>query len=227
LVDVQELRSIEHSDPTGVTVIMPCIDTGMGTAAAALLAKRAGMRCTILIVEDTLRQGFIRTLNDAAARLSVRYVVYLAQDAYPGRNWLSSAYEVMEQSGHGLLGFNDGKFRGRIAGFGMVRTGWVKTLYGGPILYPGYHSHGADNELTVISRALNQYTYEPDCTLVEIDPESESTPSKREDSKLFRERYVRCFNGLAPPEPLVAMAKEYKIRAPIMQGRGAVRLELT
>ena len=76
------------------------------------------MDCRIIIVNDTLRQGFIRTLNDTAARISARYVVYLAQDAYPGRNWLRDAHEALEKSGKGLLGFNDGTYKGRIATFG-------------------------------------------------------------------------------------------------------------
>ena len=98
----------------------------------------------------------------------MRYIVYLAQDAYPGRDWLKTAYDVMEQSGKGLLGFNDGKFKGRIASFGMVRTDWAESLYGGPIMYPGYHSHGADNELTVIARALDMSTYQPECILIRV-----------------------------------------------------------
>ena len=213
LIDVQDLRSLELSDNAGVAVVMPCIDKKMGMEAAAILAKRAGMECKILVIHDSLRQGYIKTLNDTAAQVSVRYVVYLAQDAYPGRDWLRSAHDAMEQSGKGLLGFNDGKFRGRIASFGMVRTQWVKGLYGGPIFYPGYIAHAADNELTVIARALDMYTYEPDCTLVEYDLHRESKPSRREDAQLFRYRYFSAFDGLVPREPLIRMAKEYKIKA--------------
>ena len=175
---------------------MPCIDTAIGLKAATFLATRAGMTCRIIVVEDTLRQGFIRTLNDTAARISARYVVYVAQDAYPGRDWLRSAYEIMEQSGKGLLGFNDGKFRGRIASFGMVRREWIESLYGGPVLFPGYHSHAADNELTVIARALDMYIYEPDCTLIEYDLDRESKPSRKEDCRLFRTALCQLFRRL-------------------------------
>ena len=229
LIDVQSLASLALHGPAEVAVIMPCIDTAIGLKAATFLATRAGMACRIIVVEDTLRQGFIKTLNDTAARISARYVVYVAQDAYPGRDWLRSAYEIMEQSGKGLLGFNDGKFRGRIATFGMVRREWIESLYGGPVLFPGYHSHAADNELTVIARALDMYIYEPDCTLIEYDLDRESKPSRKEDCRLFRQRYVSCFDGLAPLEPLVAMAREYKIRSPVIASNQASdgRLSIT
>ena len=122
VVDVQHLGSLSVDDVNGVAVVMPCIDLKMGKRTAQLLAKRAGMTCRILVVNDSLRQGFVRTLNDTAARLKVRYVVYLAQDAYPGRDWLRNAHDVMEKSRKALLGFNDGTYKGRIAAFGMVRT---------------------------------------------------------------------------------------------------------
>ena len=154
VVDVQHLGTLSVDDVNGVAVVMPCIDLKMGKRTAQLLAKRAGMTCRILVVNDSLRQGFIRTLNDTAARLRVRYVVY-RPDAYPGRDWLCNAHDVMEKSGKALLGFNDGTCQGRIAAFGMVRTDWAQGLYGGSIFYPGYKSHGADKELTVIARATN------------------------------------------------------------------------
>ena len=211
--DVQRLGTLSVHDVTGVAVVMPCVDARLAMDTAQLLAKRAGMVGRILVVNDSLRQGFIKTMNDTAARLSVRYVVYLAQDTYPGRNWLRDAYDTMERSGKGLLGFNDGTYKGRIATFGMVRTEWVKGLYGGPIFHPGYECHGADNELTVIARATDMYTYEPNCTLVEYDPDKESKPGHKTDARLFRQRFMTAFDGSAPAERLVMLAEEYKVKA--------------
>lgn len=88
---------------------MPCIDTQMGLETAKILSKRAGIDCKILVVHDTLRQGFIKTLNNAAARVFTRYLVYLAEDVFPGREWLLCAHGLLEKSGKGLLAFNDGK----------------------------------------------------------------------------------------------------------------------
>ena len=215
-LDVRRLGSLSVDDMTGVAVVMPCTDAKMGMDTAELLAKRAGMECRILVVNDILRQGFVKTLNGTAARMLVRYVVYLAQDAYPGRNWLRDAHDAMERSGKGLLGFNDGTYRGRIATFGMVRTDWVRRLYGGPIFHPGYNCHGADSELTVIARALDMYIYEPNCTLVEYDPDKESKPGHKEDAKLFRQRFITAFDRLVPAERLMMLAEEYKVKTSLI-----------
>jgi glycosyltransferase involved in cell wall biosynthesis len=212
IIDVKDVGHVSYDDPDGTVVVMPSIDTQKGLETARILVKRAGMKAFVFVVEDTLRQGLIKTLNDTAARLDVKYLVYLAEDAYPGRDWLRSAYLSLEKSGNGLLGFNDGKWKGRIASFGMIRTEWVKSLYGGPIFYPGYIAHKADNELTVIARALNTYVYEPNSTLVEYDPQKDCGGSNPKDDSLFRERYVRGFDGLVPFESLLEMAKEYKVK---------------
>ena len=218
LFDVRQIGSLAADDIADVAVVMPCIDAKVAMGTARLLACRAGMDCRIIVVNDTLRQGFIKTLNDTAARMSARYVVYLAQDAYPGRNWLRDAYNALERSGKGLLGFNDGTYKGRIATFGMVRTDWVRSLYGGPIFHPGYNCHGADNELTVIARASDSYVYEPNCTLVEYDPDKDSKPGHKLDAKLFRERFATGFDGLVPMERLRQLAVEYKVNPSLLSG---------
>lgn len=216
LIDVKDLCSFTYTDTKGVAVIMPCIDTKKGMDTANILSKRAGMDCKILIVHDTLRQGFIKTLNDATARVSTRYVVYLAEDAFPSIDWLRCAYDILEKSGKGLLAFNDGKWKGRIAAFGMVRIEWVRGLYKGVIFYPGYNSHRADNELTVIARAQGMHVYNPDCTLIEYDPkkvfrktEKDAPNWKPDDKELFIKRFQQGFDGLVSLEKLEPMAKEY------------------
>ena len=56
------------------------------------------------------------------------------------------------------------------------------------------------------------YVYDANCTLVEYDPEKESKRSHKPDAKLFRQRFVTCFDGLVPVDPLVSLAQEYKIQ---------------
>ncbi|MBC2695555.1 MAG: glycosyltransferase [Desulfobacteraceae bacterium] len=210
-LDTSEFLGFHYSGQEDIAVVMPCIDTEKGMSTARILSRRAGMSCKILIVHDSQRQGFIKTLNGAALRISTRYIVYLAQDAYPGRDWLLSAYHTLEKSGKGLLAFNDGKWKGRIASFGMVRTKWVKSLYDGKIFYPGYESHGADNELTVIARVQNMYEYNPDCTLVEYDPGKDFGGSNPKDKALFKSRFLHGFNGIVPLEKLENLANEYNV----------------
>lgn len=209
LIDVKDLCSFTYTDTNGIAVIMPCIDTKKGMDTASILSKRAGIDSKILIIHDTLRQGFIKILNNTAARVSTRYVVYLAEDAFPSIDWLRCAYDILEKSGKGLLAFNDGKWRGRIASFGMVRIDWVKSLYGGLIFYPEYNAHKADNELTVIARTQNMLEYNPECTLIEYDPNKVFKENVPKDKELFRKRFQQGFDGLVPLEKLAPMAKEY------------------
>ena len=212
LVDIKDIAAFHHSDPNGVAVIMPCIDVEKGRATAEMLV-RAEMPCLVLVVNDSIRQGFIKTLNAAAARLTVRYVVYLAEDAFPGRGWLRRAYQALEDSGKGLLGFNDGKWDGRIASFfGMVRTSWARQLYGGDVLNAEYRAHKADNEITVIARAADEYEYRSDCTLVEVDPRKDVRGSNQGDDEMFRKRMLQGFGGIIARSDARALAKTYKVK---------------
>lgn len=169
VINIKDIASYSYSDPTGVAVIMPCIDIQSGVKCAKQLLGRAGMKCKIVIAVDTLGWGFIKVLNETARKTVVRYVIYVAQDAFSGMNWLRMAYEDLEKTGKGLLVFNDGKWQGKIASFGMVRKEWVNSIYDGKILFPGYKSHCADDELTLIAINSKQHVYNPKIVLMEID----------------------------------------------------------
>ncbi len=98
----------------------------------------------------------------------------------------------------------------------MVRAEWAKQLYGGTLLYPGYRNHVADNELTIIARALGQFVYEPDSVLVEIDQDKAFQGAKVYDKKfhppdraLLRERFDTCFEGLVESESLEPLRAQY------------------
>lgn len=169
IVDVKDICRFSYKDPAGIAVIMPCIDKSLGLKTAKALVNRAGMPFKMIIAYDSVRQGFIKTLNDFAQRCEVRYVVYLAQDAFPGRGWLSLAYKELEKTGKGLLAFNDGKWQGKIASFGMVRRSWAFSIYGNNIFYPEYMSHCADDELTYLAELSGDLVYNPHIVLCEVD----------------------------------------------------------
>ncbi|ODR96801.1 hypothetical protein AUC71_04350 [Methyloceanibacter marginalis] len=192
---VEKLHLLSYSDPDGVAIVMPSLNVAKATETAKILLKRAGMTTTVFIVEDTVRQGFIKTLNDTAAQLRVRYLAYVAEDAFPGVDWLRSAHARLEETNRGLLAFNCGKWRGRIAAFGLVRLSWVKQLYGGPVFFPAYKAHKADNELTVIARVQDQLVYDPNCVLVEIDADKQFRETVPEDKPPFASVSVRAFPG--------------------------------
>jgi hypothetical protein len=131
-----------------------------------------------------------------------------------GWHWLKTAHRQLEESGKGLLAFNCGKWHGRIAAFGMIRTSWVRKLYGGQVLHGGYQAHRADNELTAIARATDQFVYCPEAVLIENDPgklvlDQGVEQSHKADRRLFRQRYAAGFGGLAPSASLDDMVGEY------------------
>jgi hypothetical protein len=216
LVDAAALANADIHQGEETVIVMPSITEARALETARLLVKQAGMRTRIFVVMDHERQGFVKTFNDTAARLSAKYIVYLAEDVYPGRNWLKLARDKLRKSGKGLLAINDGKWRGRIASYGMIRTAWAKKLYGGPPMYPGYRNHFVDNELTVIARASEQFVYSPSSVLLEIDDDkifqrSKVTQIKHHpsDRSLFKARFEGCFDGLVTQESLEPLRAEY------------------
>lgn len=211
LLDAAQLSKFALLAPHSVAVVVPSIDTEKAKATSHLLVRRAGMPVTVVIAEDTSRQGYVATLNAVADRMRVKYIVYAAEDAFAGLNWLKTAYDRLEGTGKALLAFNCGKWRGRIAAFGMVRSSWVKSLYGGPVFYPKYKRHKADNELTVIARVQRQYVYEPDAVLVEIDPAKPRSDPSPVDRKLFQDRFRAGFDGHASRAALAPLAKTYSV----------------
>ncbi|GHA84435.1 hypothetical protein GCM10007159_01880 [Modicisalibacter luteus] len=229
MVDVRDLPSFILQDPTDIVVLMPTIDTEKGLATARILKKRAGTDCNIILLHDTVRQGFIKTINDAFKYIETKYIVYLAEDAFPGRNWLRYAYQTLEKSGKGLLAFNDGKWNGLIASFGMVRRDWIIKLYNGSLFYSGYQSHAADDELTILARANGEHIYSPEATLIEVDPEKDFVgKANRQDRLLLQERFFTGFDQLASLNKLKKISKDYGIdlrdkRLSLPNGKNATR----
>lgn len=214
VLDSSNFDKFQFKNTADVAVVMPSVDVKKALETSKILLQRAGAPVTIFVAEDIRRQGFIKTLNDVSANLDVRYIVYLAEDAFPGIDWLKLAYNRLEETGKGLLAFNCGKWRGRIAAFGMVRVDWIKQIYGGPILYPHYKAHKADNEITIIARLLSEYIYEPNATLIEIDPRKtgsndEVAPTSRADRKLFTDRFYNGFDGLFSVDDVIKLEDEY------------------
>jgi len=216
LVDAAAVVNAEIDQGEETVIIMPSITETRALETARLLVKQAGLRTRVFVVMDHARQGFVKTFNETTARLSAKYIVYLAEDVYPGRSWLKLARDKLHKSGKGLLAINDGKWRGRIASYGMVRAEWAKKLYGGPLLYPGYRNHAVDNELTVIARATAQFVYAPESVLLEIDQDKVFQQRKvyhmkihPPDRSLFRTRFEGCFDGLVPRESLEPLRVEY------------------
>jgi hypothetical protein len=216
LLDATILADADIDQGEETVVIMPSITEDRAIDTARLLLKQAGMRTRVFVVMDRERQGFVKTFNATAARLSARYIVYLAEDVYPGRDWLKIAVEALNSSSKGLLAVNDSKWRGLIASYGMVRASWARSLYQESVLFTGYMTHAADVELTILAKALGQFVYEPDSVLVEIDPDKIHQRQKvfamkthPPDTSLLRVRFDDRFGGLVTPEQLEPLRAEY------------------
>lgn len=219
-IHVVDVRDLEGSGDARfhrrISVIMPCINREAGLRAAKLLRSRAGVEADFVVVIDSRREGFIRTLNVAARRTEADYVVYLAEDAFPGEDWLVAASSAMSDSGSKLLAFNCGKWHGRVAAFGMVDRSWAYSLYGDQILFEGYRSHRADNEITVIARARKVYIYCPAAVLIENDAKKDFHSAENDaanftevDKKLFKKRFKEGFEGLVEQHDLDPLYAEY------------------
>lgn len=219
-LDVVDVGDLQGGGTTSfsreVCVVMPCLDAEAGQRTARLLVERAGMEADVVVAVDSARQGFIPTLNQVARRSRAKYIVYLAEDAWPGQGWLRTAYERIQSAEKKLLAFNCGKWHGRVAAFGMVDKAWAYGLYGDQVLFQGYQSHRADNELSAIARAQGEFIYAPECILAEHDSlkdfrrsEREASNFQRADARLFRERFRNGFEGLVDPEKLGPLHDEY------------------
>jgi hypothetical protein len=188
----------------GVLVVIPATDVQMAQRAAALASSRAGVAATVLIVLDTARMGLVRVHNEVFKHTQSTHYAYLAQDAFVGRDWLSLGLDALERQNAALLGFNDGKWQGQLASFGLAKRDWVNTLYNGSFFFEGYKSHYADTELTLIAREQHRYAYEPNAVVMEVDWNKDAAPStSAEDKSLFKARAKTGFaNRVTRPELL-------------------------
>jgi hypothetical protein len=198
----------------GAIMAMPFTDQDMALKAADLAAARAGnfkltdaaldlgKESILLAVHDTARQGFVSTINQAFAATQSPWFGYMAQDAFAGRNWLALALQKLHsQKEASLLAFNDGKWQGQLASFGLARREWVDKVYSGAFFFQGYQSHFADAELTLVARQQSVYAYEPQSVLMEVDWQKDQASVNDSDRRLFNTRKHTGFgNRVTDPQ---------------------------
>ncbi|MCH9739507.1 MAG: hypothetical protein K0U38_01510 [Epsilonproteobacteria bacterium] len=173
-----------------VVVIMPSIDVKESTKTMNQLIRTAGMEADFFVLEDKKRTGFIKTVNEFVKQTNYKYYVYTAQDSFGGRNWLKLAWEALEKSQKGLFAFNDGKWAGKMAGFGMVRRSWKA-----PFFEESYKANYADVELTMIAIEEDELVTDLRSLLVEVDFDKHLRSVQMDDKKLFAERKKNGFDG--------------------------------
>jgi hypothetical protein len=186
--------------------VIPFTNSTMLRQSADLMAQRAEAPGHILAIFDDLNWGFIRIVN-AVFRLSHSPLFgYVAQDAFAGRAWLRFAMDALGREHH-FLGFNDGKWAGGIASFGLARRSWANSNYGGDFFCPQYHRHYADAELTLLALQQGVYVYDANSVLIEIDWEKDRKKVDEKDRKIFLERRGHGFDGKVSNSNLLNMIK--------------------
>lgn len=210
-IDALQSANLKSS---AAVMVMPFTDLMMAQKAADLAASRAGSlsangelldvcaESILLAVQDTQRQGFVATVNQAFKATQSPWLGYMAQDAFAGRNWLALALQKLQsQTGAALLGFNDGKWQGQLASFGLARRDWISRVYTDAFFFQGYHSHFADAELTLVARQQGVYAYEPQSVLVEVDWQKDQAAVNDADRRLFATRKKTGFgNRVSDPQ---------------------------
>lgn len=173
-----------------IAVICPTIDEEKAQKTLNQLKFTSGIEANFYSVVDMDRTGFITTLNTALKNIDANYYVYVAEDAYGGKDWLKIAYETMEKENSSLLAFNDGKWFGKLASFGMISQKFARE--NGYLLNPVYKSHYADTELTLIAMNNNSFSYNPESILIEVDYKKHGV--NLDDKKTFFERKKSMFD---------------------------------
>lgn len=205
-----KLATLENFDfsskQPSVIVVMPTTNVEMAKQAGEIMKRRAGIGFDLMIVEDTKLAGFVKTLNYVAQESTHDVIVYTAQDVLVGQNWLRNALLTMLTENAGLVGFNDGKWSGRLASFGVIQRSWIRTIYGKNVFYPKYHSHYADTELTQIAKSQGRYAYSEKAVMLEVDFKKilgQGTGVVKADKKLFKQRKETGFGGLVTDKQLL------------------------
>jgi hypothetical protein len=184
----------------GVLAVMPFTRPAEARQAAQLLARRAEAPGLILGVydEDAVNgqggAGFVAIANAAYRASSSPWFAYVAQDAFAGRGWLRLALAALNRNQGVLAAFNDGKWQGQLASFGLARRDWIDSLYEGDFFFPGYARHYADVELTVLALHQQGLAYDANAVLMEVDWEKDGKAVDAKDRALYLSRASTGFD---------------------------------
>ena len=200
--DILKNKKIQSVGPI---MVLPYVDEVQAKQAAHFAAQRANVEGILLAVYDQERIGFIKIINYAFRATTSPWFGYMAQDAFAGRAWLSLAIRAIQTKKAGLLGFNDGKWQGQLASFGVADRLWAESVYEGDFFYPSYKSHFADTELTLIARQQGRYVYEPNAVLIEVDWHKDTAPVNALDRKCYLQRASLGFDGRVTDPQLMGL----------------------
>jgi hypothetical protein len=190
----------------GPIMVMPYTDESLASQAGALASRRSSAKGLLLGIHDQARQGFVACVNQAFAASESAWFGYMAQDAFAGRDWMALALQALHKQRAVLLGFNDGKWHGALASFGLASRSWALANYAdGAFFYSHYLRHYADTELTVLAHQVGGYVYQPDSVLIEVDWAKDASPVHVPDRAMYQQRITSGFEGKVTDPRLLAM----------------------
>jgi len=178
-----------------IILVMPHIDKDLARKTSKILEERTKINATLFCIEDVNRIGYIAVANYVYNNTQSELFGYIAQDAFPGRNWLELAVNELKNNKPGLLAFNDGKWFGNLASFGIVHRDWADKNYNGNLFFNEYTQHYADVELSLIAMSEKCLYYNPNAVLQEIDYYKEKKRVNQVDKNLFNTRKKNKFNS--------------------------------
>ena len=117
----------------------------------------------IIVQQDSLddRQGAPKTLKSGVDRATGDFILFIGDDCRPTEGFVRNALEFAYSNfrdGCGLVGLNDGIWKGEIA------THWLGSrdlllLLDGECFHTGYNHVGCDNELTARCKKAGKYVW--------------------------------------------------------------------
>lgn len=213
-------KGVVKSEAPKVCVVIPSVNKNPNKKLVDLLVSRSGLSpesVNVIHEVDSKKTGYHATCNRVFAREGAfyDYFVFLADDVFPGRNWLLNGLAAMKSQQAGLCIPNDGKWEGSIATFSIVETdfinehGWQSPEIPQRLPFNEcYKSNFGDMELTIIAKSLDKAVYEPSCVLTEVDFDKDTKPGHHDDRVMFESRRLDGFGGRVKDQQLLDAYKQ-------------------
>lgn len=185
--------------PNKVVIGLPYVrgEEEMVELIIPLLKARAGIPVEIVTKLDENMIGWFKMHTQMIKEIDCEWYVLGLTDYFPGRQFIKMALERAISANKRYVGFNDGKWFGTNATSGIIKKELVPKIYGGPLFYPEYKSHGADPDLFARANILNEFVYCPEAVYMEIDYTKDLRKTTNpEDMGLYKARRDEGFPGI-------------------------------
>ena len=149
----------------------------------------------IVVEQDSLdnRRGAPKTLKAGVDRSTGDFVLFLGDDCRPTAGFVRIALECAFKNfrdGFGLVGLNDGIWKGEIATHWLASKALLPML-DGEFFHTGYHHVGCDNELTARCKKLGKFAWCEESRIEHDHPAKKGWDNLDESHRLAYSRVVQ------------------------------------